>query len=261
MVDKIISVASPTLTTDAVGSGSRPGNGLTTDRGAGVQVASADRVLPVAKQARSEMSTAKLLDAAAELISEGGYERMTMAAIGKRAGYSHGLVTARFGSKEGLLWALVERMVNDWRAESLGPSIENQSSIDALHTMLELLGKSWRQSPTRMRALYILMFEALLPVPLLHEHMAELHEDLRRSVEDTITRSIDEGITSRDVDAAVAARLIVGALRGASYHSMLDSARMPITVALADVRVLIDSLLVPAARPRAKVRTRGRRPN
>jgi len=112
-----------------------------------------------------------------------------------------------------------------------------------------------------MRALYILMFEALLPVPLLQEHMAELHEDLRRSVEDTITRSIDEGITSRDVDAAVAARLIVGALRGASYQSMLDSARMPITVALADVRVLIDSLLVPAARPRAKVRTRGRRPN
>src|ERR1700752_4083509 len=136
MADKIISVESPTLTTDAVGSGSWPGNGLTTDRGAGVHVASADRVLPFAKQAGSEMSPAKLLDAAAELISEGGYERMTMAAIGKRAGYSHGLVTARFGSKEGLLWALVDRMVNEWRAESLWPSIENQSSIEVFLTMI-----------------------------------------------------------------------------------------------------------------------------
>ena len=224
-------------------------------------MASPQPVLPTPKQARSEASTGKLLDAAAELISEGGYERMTMAAIGKRAGYSHGLVTARFGSKEGLLWALVDRMVNEWRAELLAPAIADQSGATALHTMLDELAKTWRRSPARMRALYILMFEALLPVPLLHEHMAELHENLRRSVEDTITRSIDEGITSRDVDAAVAARLIVGALRGASYQSMLDSARMPITVALADVRVLIDSLLVPAARPRAKVRTRGRRPN
>ena len=210
-----------------------------------MQVASADRVLPVAKQARSERSTAKLLDAAAELISEGGYERMTMAAIGKRAGYSHGLVTARFGSKEGLLWALVERMVNDWRAESLGPSIENQSSIDALHTMLELLGKSWRQSPTRMRALYILMFEALLPVPLLHERMAELHEELRCSIADLIGRSIAAGSIADTVDVETAARLIVGSLRGAVYQAMLDHRRMPLKESLADVGLLIDLLLPP----------------
>jgi AcrR family transcriptional regulator len=193
------------------------------------------------------MSTAKLLDAAAELISEGGYERMTMAAIGKRAGYSHGLVTARFGSKEGLLWALVERMVNDWRAESLGPSLENQSSIDVLHTMLDLLGKSWRRSPTRMLALYILMFEALLPVRLLHERMAELHEELRRSMADLIGRSIAAGSIADTVDVEAAARLIVGSLCGAVYQAMLDHHRVPVKDALADVGVLIDLLLPPPA--------------
>lgn len=193
------------------------------------------------------MSTAKLLDAAAELISEGGYERMTMAAIGKRAGYSHGLVTARFGSKEGLLWALVERMVNDWRTESLGPSIENQSSIEVLHTMLDLLGKSWRRSPTRMLALYILMFEALLPVRLLHERMAELHEELRRSMADLIGRSIAAGSIADTVDVEAAARLIVGSLRGAVYQAMLDHRRVPVKDALADVGLLIDLLLPPPA--------------
>src|SRR6201990_3405254 len=185
-----------------------------TARGARIKLPRPKPVLPTPKQARSEASTGKLLDAAAELISEGGYERMTMAAIGKRAGYSHGLVTARFGSKEGLLWALVERMVNDWRAESLGPSIENQSSIDALHTMLELLGKSWRRSPTRMRALYILMFEALLPVPLLHERMAQMHEELRCSIADLIGRSIAAGSIADIVEVETFAGLIVGSLRG-----------------------------------------------
>jgi AcrR family transcriptional regulator len=232
----------------SVGCGSRLG--WLSRRHAGereVEVTSADRVLPVPKQARSELSTGKLLDAASELISEGGYERMTMAAIGKRAGYSHGLVTARFGSKEGLLWALVDRMVNDWRTELLLPSTENQPSVQAFHTMLDELGKSWRRSPTRMRALYILMFEALLPVPLLHERMAELHKDLRRSVTETITRSIADGSVSADVDAEAVSRLIVGALRGAVYQAMLDPERVSIKKALADVRLLVDSLLPPPA--------------
>lgn len=202
------------------------------------------RALPEPKQARSELSTGRLLDAAADLIAEGGYERMTLAAIGKRAGYSHGLVTARFGSKEGLLWALVDRMVNDWRTGLLLPIVVDQSGITGLHTMLDELEKSWRRSPGRMRALYILIFEALLPVPLLHERMAELHEDLRRSVVAEIERSIADGSISTAVDVEATARLIVGALRGAVYQALLDPDRVSIKTALSDVGLLIDALLL-----------------
>ncbi|MEZ5297594.1 MAG: helix-turn-helix domain-containing protein [Ilumatobacteraceae bacterium] len=62
---------------------------------------------------RSHRSSEALLDAAAELISEGGLGSMTFAAIGDRAGYSRGLVTARFGSKAGLVGALVRRVWGD----------------------------------------------------------------------------------------------------------------------------------------------------
>jgi AcrR family transcriptional regulator len=190
------------------------------------------------------MSTGKLLDAAAELIALGGYERMTLTAIGKRAGYSHGLVTARFGSKEGLLWALVDRMVNTWRVELLQPAVSDQAACQALHTMIDKMAESWRRSPERMKALYILMFEALLPVPLLHDRMAELHRDMRQSVNEVIERSVAEGSTVATVPPEVAGRLIVGALRGAIYQSMLDPENIPVPTALADVAALIDSLLV-----------------
>jgi AcrR family transcriptional regulator len=43
------------------------------------------------------VSTRRLIQAAAELLTERGYERTTLAAIGERAGYSAGLVTGRFG--------------------------------------------------------------------------------------------------------------------------------------------------------------------
>src|SRR5437764_2201484 len=87
---------------------------------------------PQPKQARSELSTTRLLDAAAELIAEVGYDRATLAQIGERAGYSHGLVTRRFGSKENLLWTLVERMTVQWSEQRLRPSLAGLVGIDAV---------------------------------------------------------------------------------------------------------------------------------
>lgn len=211
-------------------------------------MAHTDRTFAAPKQARSELSTSRLLDAAAELIAEGGYERMTLAAIGRRAGYSHGLVTARFGSKEGLLWALVERMVVDWRENLLAPAIGQSLGAAAVHTLLAELGDSWRRSPARMRALYILMFEALLPVPLLHDRMAELHRDLRRGLQESIERGIAAGIVESGVDAGAVARLILGGLRGAVYQAMLDPDDVTVDRALADLGALVDALLPRSAR-------------
>lgn len=206
-------------------------------------MARADRPLPAPKQARSQLSTSRLLDAAADLIAEGGYERMTLSAIAKRAGYTHGLVTSRFGSKEGLLWALVERMVVDWRHTLLMPTVSGQTGAAAVHTTIAALRDSWRRAPSRMRALYILMFEALLPIPLLHQRMAELHRELRRSVQDAVERGISDGSVSSRIDSAGAARIVVGALRGAVYQAMLDPEQVSIDDALADVEAMVDALL------------------
>ncbi|WP_327098889.1 TetR/AcrR family transcriptional regulator [Nocardia vinacea] len=206
-------------------------------------MARVDRNLPTPKQARSELSTSRLLDAAADLIAEGGYERMTLAAIGVRAGYSPGLVTARFGSKEGLLWALVERMVVDWQGRSLREVIGGTTGAVAIRAMLAELKSSWLRSPNRMRALYILMFEALLPVPLLQQRMLELHRDLRTSVRGVIESGMAEGTVGSDVDAEAVARLVVGGLRGAAYQAMLDPEDVAVDRALDDLGLLIDALL------------------
>ena len=48
---------------------------------------------------RSDLSTSELLRAAARLIAEKGYGRTSLVEIATEAGYSHGLVTIRFGSK------------------------------------------------------------------------------------------------------------------------------------------------------------------
>lgn len=200
------------------------------------------RQLPEPKQERSALSTGRLLDAAADLIAEGGYERMTLAAIGERAGYSHGLVSARFGSKEGLLWALVQRMVEAWPAGTSGSGIDG-TGADGLHAVIAGIRRSFRREPKHMRALYSLMFEALLPIPLLNERMRGLHRELRAGVADMVSAGIEAGTVAPDVDPQRVSRLVVGAMRGALYQATLDPRGVPLSRALDDVDFLIDTLL------------------
>ena len=86
---------------------------------------------------RSSLSTRRLLDAAGELISEGGYAAMTLAAVGERAGYSRGLVSARFGSKRELVEALVERITTVWNARNVQPATVGKSGLDGLLLTLD----------------------------------------------------------------------------------------------------------------------------
>jgi AcrR family transcriptional regulator len=210
-----------------------------------------ESAIPVAKQARSELSTAKLLDAASELISESGYERMTLVAIGERAGYSHGLVTRRFGSKEGLLWALVEKMVVTWNLESLTPT-QGKTAAEALHLVVDELRGSVEHSSGRMKTLYALTFEALTPIPELRERMRELHRDMRQYVRGVVADGIAAGSVSASVDPRVVAELFIGALRGVAYQWLLDPEEIDIDSALVNVDVLIDALLPPTPPPLAR---------
>jgi len=204
------------------------------------------------RQSRSELSTTRLINAAAELIAENGYERTTLAAIGKRAGYSHGIVTRRFGSKEGLLVALIEKMAMGWTQTHLIPAVGSTTGRKALHIRIEAFRASWRKSARRMRALYTLMFEALGPIPHLKQRMIELHRYSRDSAAAVIQLGIDDGSVDESVDPERVARLFVGALRGAAYQAMLDPDEVDIYDALDDLDLLVDALLPAPTSPAPK---------
>jgi AcrR family transcriptional regulator len=165
----------------------------------------------------------RLLRAAAELIAEQGYERTTLAAIGKRAGYSHGLVTRRFGSKDGLIEALLRRMIDDWKQRELVPELEGRSGVDVLQTVIHQIRTSVQRDPDALRALYALMFEGLKPVPeVLARRMRDLHLYQRTSWADALRQGIAEGRVRPDIDPETTAALLVSTLRGAAYLWLLD---------------------------------------
>lgn len=176
-----------------------------------------------AKQLRSRVSTGRLLRAATELIAERGYERTTLAAVGARAGYSHGLVTRRFGSKDGLLAALLQKMIADWHEREIAPFLAEASGFAAIRVLIDGIRNSVRRDPNAMRALYTLMFEALKPEPaLLNQRMSQIHQSQRRRLAEAMTRGIAAGTVPEDTDPEAVARLVVASLRGAAYQWLLD---------------------------------------
>jgi AcrR family transcriptional regulator len=178
-------------------------------------------VLPETKQLRSERSTKRLLESASALIAEKGYDRTTLAAIGRHAGYSHGLVTQRFGSKEGLLAALVEYSTTQWDGRLSSTASDDATGPEAIIQIIEAVRGNLREAPELMRGLYALMFEAFKPIPTLHAQMSELHEELRRQLERDIRKGIAAG-TIRKVDAKAYARFFLSVLRGFEFQWLLE---------------------------------------
>lgn len=176
-----------------------------------------------AKQVRSKLSTGRLLRAATELIAERGYERTTLAAVGERAGYSHGLVTRRFGSKDGLLAALLQKMITEWHEHEIAPFLREANGFAAIRVVIDGIRTSVRRDPGAMRALYTLMFEALKPEPaLLNQRMSEIHRAQRRSLVDAVRRGIDAGSVRTATDPEAVARMVVATLRGTAYQWLLE---------------------------------------
>ncbi|AEG44456.1 TetR/AcrR family transcriptional regulator [Isoptericola variabilis] len=72
----------------------------------------ADRRAPK-RQARGERRIAQIIDAAAELFAENGYESVTTNAIAARAGISPGSLYQFFANKDAIVRALTERYVSE----------------------------------------------------------------------------------------------------------------------------------------------------
>src|SRR5262245_59826955 len=108
---------------------------------------------------RTERSTEALLDAAAELIAEGGLSSMTFNALGERAGYSRGLVTARFGSKRGLVDALIHRIWRRLRDRDVLPVAQRDNGLEEIIVLVDAIREQAETERRDMRAMFALTFE------------------------------------------------------------------------------------------------------
>jgi len=181
---------------------------------------------PRTQEQRREMSEKQMLKAAIALFARQGYLKTTLTEVGKESGYTAGLVSHKFGSKEGLLQAVVDHISKRFLQDQLGENIEMPSATDSINNYIEiyLTEVSLRQGP--MRALYVIMGEALGAVPEIRQSIADLNAGARARLMNIIQRGIDQGEFRKETDAEAAAALIIGALRGLVMQHLMDPKRL-----------------------------------
>jgi AcrR family transcriptional regulator len=108
------------------------------------------------QQARSQETLDRLLDAAEQLVGEKGFGDATIAELVRRAGSSVGAFYARFRDKDGLLYALYERYLEQAIATTdaaLDPRRWDGASIpEIVHAVVPFLVSVYRERQGLIRA-------------------------------------------------------------------------------------------------------------
>jgi len=171
---------------------------------------------------RTATAHRRMIRAAIQLIARQGYTKTSLAQVGKEAGYTGGLVSHHFGSKEGLLRELTGRIASRFYTDQIQTATRGRVGIDALLVTVDTYLNELIVREERMRALYVLMGEALGPVAEINEVFAELNKGFRLTTRRLIEEGMESGEIRSDLDPDAEAGLFVGMLRGVALQWMAD---------------------------------------
>lgn len=166
------------------------------------------------RQQQADDTRLRLIVAAGKLFAERGYAESSVAAIGEAAGASRGLVNHHFGSKENLLWAVIEHYVQTWQLEVVAPAIAGKRGLAALRAILDEHRRIAHERPQNLLLLYRLMGEALDPRKGLAGQFTNLHRLWREQGRYWWDEAIEDGQIDPGIDQEVNASVIIGAIRG-----------------------------------------------
>jgi AcrR family transcriptional regulator len=173
---------------------------------------------------RREEAERSMLDAAVSIVSERGLEDLTLAECGEAAGYSRGLAAHYFGSKEELISAIAQHIVDDY-SQRLRADRRTRTGLTGLLESVDFYIDSGRSNVTVLRAFHAVLGSAVKQAPL-SKAIADLNRQSVESFARTIKSGMRIGEIRRDIDAIAQATLIISALRGVMTQWLLDPKRV-----------------------------------
>jgi len=174
------------------------------------------------QEERKAESERKIIRAAIRIFAKQGYLRTTLNQVGEEAGYTGGLVSHRFGSKAGLLQAVIKSIGTRFMKDQIGDAVEQTSAEQSLRNYIEIYMSEVTLREGTLRALYVIMGEALGGAEDIQADVAQFNADARNAMAKIIERGIEQGEFNKDVNPTAAAVLITGMLRGVVMQYLFD---------------------------------------
>jgi AcrR family transcriptional regulator len=142
-------------------------------------------------RAGQEIDLSRLLHAALDAFAETGYDGTSVRELARRLGVSHALLTARFGSKEGLWFAAMEHVlaetVHTWR------EVTDSPGLDDLEALRQGIIQQVIFSAAHPQVLRIMNYEGAIDSPRVRFVVDRFSKPLRAEVERLAARLIAAG--------------------------------------------------------------------
>jgi TetR/AcrR family acrAB operon transcriptional repressor len=164
----------------------------------------------------SEESQRRLRTAAIHLFAERGYRETSVRDIADAAGISRGSITWHFGSKAGLLEAIVKETIG-----ALVASLEELDDATTLESWLELYRYIVVDSG-EVRLFPMLLLEAIGPRSEIRDAYVDFHQRMRDFITRRIAIAQQRGNIDDSIDAADLAAMMWATLVGAHLQWRLD---------------------------------------
>ncbi len=171
---------------------------------------------------RRNRSTEKLIKAYLELAAEQGVASITFDSIGERAGYSRGLAFQKFGSKDGLLEAVINYLHDEVDQARTDSHSENLCGLEAilLFCRIHLLRIDMG---IEQKAYFVLMSSAVAEQSDVRNHFIRSHQRAESSLNVLFERGVKDGSIRKDTNTEQASIVVGTQIVGMSVQSLIGT--------------------------------------
>jgi AcrR family transcriptional regulator len=195
------------------------------------------------KQLQSEQTRQQIIDTAARLFANRGYNGTSMSDLASAAGLTKGAFYHHFESKEALFFAVVQSVREKWEKAVGSEVVQAQNAVEQIMILLSKHAQLLRREPTLCLVMHGLTAEMEETNPGFLKALHSVYSDMIGFVEELIRNGQTQGQIRTDVNAQLMALNIVGLLRGVSCFALLTEMNLDCVQVIEALKpVLIDGL-------------------
>jgi AcrR family transcriptional regulator len=189
----------------------------------------------------------RVLEAAAQIVAERGIDGVTLAEAGERAGYSRGLPGHYFGSKDEMLAAMAESIIEEF-GEARRTRQRGKTGLASLMAAIDAYFERPAMGAAKVRAFTAVLMGAAHK-PALAQAVADFNRDTATDLGRLIQTGIEAGDIRPDLDPRTQALILMASLRGIMAQWVLDPDGIDLAQVRAEFMALAQRSLVNPSKP------------
>ena len=170
---------------------------------------------------RRDESERLLVEATLNVVTAEGVGAATFDAVGKAAGYSRGLPAQKFGSKQGMIEAVIAHLHREREAVLEADHTSEMPGLDAILHYVDTFFEGLREGPAGPSYFMLLASAVADPTPL-RKVFAASHERVGEWLEAQIRRGQEQGNIRAEFDAPSTAHMIGSLMIGLCMQWLVD---------------------------------------